>query len=56
MMRKAVFGYADFLEARRQELGLEKMDNAERMRNLYGVSATVIPQELKEEYLMEQHS
>ena len=49
MMRKAVFEYPNFLEARRQELGLEKMDNAERMRKLYGVEASAIP-EIPEKY------
>ena len=44
MMRKAVFNYPEFLEARRQELGLEKMDNAERMKKLYGLEASDIPE------------
>ena len=48
-MRKAVFGYPEFLEARRQELGLEKMDNMERMRKLYGVKTSDIP-EIPEQY------
>ena len=54
MMRKAVFGYSDFLEARRQELGLEKLDNAERMKNLYGVDESTVPESLKQEYLQRQ--
>jgi hypothetical protein len=43
MMRTAVFGYPEFLENRAKELGLEKMDNMERMRNLYGAEASEIP-------------
>ena len=43
MMRKAVFGYPEFLETRAKELGLEKMDNVERMRRLYRVAASEIP-------------
>ena len=45
-MRKAVFGYPEFLEARREELGLEKLDNVERMRKLYGVEPSQIPTDL----------
>ena len=56
MMRKAVFGYSDFLEARRQELGLEKLDNAERMKNLYGVDESTVPESLKQEYLQRQRT
>ena len=43
MMRKAVFGYPEFLETKRKEQGLEKLDNVERMRKLYGVDASAIP-------------
>ena len=46
MMRKAVFGYPEFLEARRKELGLETLDNVERMRKLYGVQSSQIPADL----------
>jgi hypothetical protein len=44
LMRKAVFGYPAFLEARREELGLASLDNVERMRRLYGVPAEDIPE------------
>ena len=42
-----MFGYPEFLEAKRKELGLEKMDNAanaERMRQLYRLEASDIPE------------
>ena len=41
MMRKAVFGYKEFLEERRKELGLEKLDNQDRIRQIYGLSPDV---------------
>ena len=37
MMRKAVFGYKDFLEEKRKELGLDTLDNEERLMKLYGL-------------------
>lgn len=36
MMRKAVFNYKDFLEEKRKELGLEVLDNEQRLRKLNG--------------------
>lgn len=43
IMRKAVFGYNDFLEAKRKEAGLETLDNEERMRKLYNVDQNLAP-------------
>lgn len=34
-MRKGVFGYKDFLEEKRKELGVEMLDNVERLKKLY---------------------
>ena len=36
MMRKAVFQYREFLEEKRKELGLEVLDNEQRLKNLNG--------------------
>ena len=37
MMRKAVFNYKDFLEGKRKELGLDVLDNEQRLMNLYNL-------------------
>ena len=36
-MRKAILGYKDFLEEKRKELGLETLNNEERLRKMYNV-------------------
>ena len=36
-MRKAVFGYKDFLEERRKALGVDELDNEDRIRQIYGL-------------------
>jgi hypothetical protein len=42
-MRKAVFGYKDFLEEKRKELGLETLDNEQRLRELYQLDKNLAP-------------
>ena len=37
MMRKAVFKYKDFLEEKRKELGLDVLDNEQRLKDANGV-------------------
>ncbi len=37
-MKDAVFGYKNFLEEKRKELGLEHLNNEERLKKLYNVS------------------
>lgn len=40
-MRTAVFGYNDFLEKKRRELGVETLDNEERLRKLYNLNQSL---------------
>ena len=37
-MRSAVFGYKEFLEERRKELGLETLDNENRLKKIYNLA------------------
>lgn len=37
-MRTAVFGYKDFLDGKRRELGLETLDNEKRLKELYSIN------------------
>ena len=36
-MRMAVFGYKDFLEERRKALGVDQLDNRDKIRQIYGL-------------------